>query len=104
MVFGFISASHQISTSILQMASYFNYLMREWTEVEMQMNAVERIQFYTEVDREDNSGKLISSFLNLSNFKRVTASSSVISGVRVFTYSRFEPFVQKNVCLSIEWV
>ncbi|XP_022102307.1 ATP-binding cassette sub-family C member 9-like [Acanthaster planci] len=40
----------------LQMSNYLNYLMRNRTEVEMQMNAVERIQFFSEVDREDYSG------------------------------------------------
>ncbi|XP_022102306.1 ATP-binding cassette sub-family C member 9-like isoform X2 [Acanthaster planci] len=40
----------------LQMSNFLNYLMRGRTQVEMQMNAVERIQFYSEVDREDYSG------------------------------------------------
>ncbi|XP_022102313.1 ATP-binding cassette sub-family C member 9-like [Acanthaster planci] len=44
------------STYSLQMSNYLNYLMRNRTEVEMQMNAVERIQFYSEVDQEEYSG------------------------------------------------
>ncbi|XP_038076865.1 ATP-binding cassette sub-family C member 9-like [Patiria miniata] len=58
LVFDFISSSlvGLSSTYSLQMSNYLNYLMRNRTEVEMQMNAVERIQHYTNVGREDYGG------------------------------------------------
>ncbi|XP_038076866.1 ATP-binding cassette sub-family C member 9-like [Patiria miniata] len=58
LVFNIISSSAVglSSTYSLQISQYLNFFMRNRTEVEMQMNAVERIQHYTNVGREDYGG------------------------------------------------
>ena len=52
------SSSDVVKTISLQIASQLNWVIRMSADMEMQMNAIERIEYYTNVEKEDYDGKL----------------------------------------------
>ena len=55
-VIGSYTFNSSLSLSVMQIASQLNWVIRMSADMEMQMNAIERIEYYTNVDKEEYDG------------------------------------------------